>query len=91
MGTSGDPKFMHLIEKSQGKTATLVGFHSFLVNSGHKNGAKAHQIDILDLLPPAMLDLSHINAWNDQQAPVKEGTSVFFCLYKLGPKIHAFN
>ena len=27
--TSGDPKFMHLIEKSQGETATLVGFHSF--------------------------------------------------------------
>ena len=82
---------MHLIEKSQGETATLVGFHSFLVNSGHKNGAKAHQIDLLDLLLPAMLDLSHINAWNDQQAAVKEGTSVFFCLYKLGSKILAFN
>ena len=75
---------MHLIEKSQGETATLVGFHSFLVNSGHKNGAKAHQIDLLDLLLPAMLDLSHINAWKDQQAAVKEGTSVFFLSVQVG-------
>ena len=43
---------MHLIEKSQEETATLVGFHSFLVDSGHKNGAKAHEINLLDLLLP---------------------------------------
>ena len=82
---------MHLIEKSQGETATLVGFHSLLVDSGHKNGAKAHQINLLDLLLPPMLDSSHINAWKDQQAAVKESTSVFFSLLKWGPHIHTFN
>ena len=33
-----------LIEKSQGRTSTLVGFHALLVDSGHKNSAKAHQM-----------------------------------------------
>ena len=82
---------MHLIDKSQGERATLIGSPALLVDSGHKHGANAHQMNLLDLLLPAMLNLSHINAWKDQQAAVKEGTSVFFCLYKLGPKIHAFN
>ena len=82
---------MHLIEKSQGETATLVGFHSLLVDSGHKDSAKARQINHLDLLLPPMLDLSQTNARKDQQAAVKEGTSVFFSLYKLGPEIHALD
>ena len=82
---------MHLIEKSQGETATLVGFPALLVDSGHKDSAKAHQMNLLDLLLPPMPDLSHTNARKDQQAAVKEGTSVFFSLYKLGPEIHALN
>ena len=73
---------MHLIEKSQGKTAALVGFPALLVDSGHKDSAKANQINLLDLLLPPMLDLSHINAWKDQQAAVKESISVFFSLLK---------
>ena len=82
---------MHLIEKSWEKTATLVGFPALLVDSGHKDSAKAHQMNLLDLLLPPMPDLSHTNARKDQQAAVKEGTSVFFSLYKLGPEIHALN
>ena len=82
---------MHLIEKSQGKTVILIGSPALLVDYGHKHGAKAHQMNLLDLLLPAMLNLSHINAWKDQQAAVKEGTSVFFSLYKLGPEIHALD
>ena len=66
---------MHLIEKSQGKTAALVGFPALLVDSGNKDSAKAHQMKLLDLLLAAVLDLSHINAWNDQQAAIKEGIS----------------
>ena len=58
---------MHLIEKSQGKTATFVGFPDLLVDSGHKDSTKAHQMNLLDLLLPAMPDLSHINAWKDLQ------------------------
>ena len=54
---------MHLIEKSQGKTAAVVSFLALLVDSVHKGSAKAHQINLLDLLLPPMLDLSHINAW----------------------------
>ena len=61
---------MHLIEKSQGERATLIGSPALLVDSGHKDSAKAHQINHLDLLLPSMLDLSHINAWKDLQAAV---------------------
>ena len=82
---------MHLIEKSQGERATLIGSPALLVDSGHKDSAKAHQINHLDLLLPSMLGLSHINAWKDQQAAVKESTSVFCNLYKLGPEIYALN
>ena len=68
-----DPKFIHLIEKSQGTIATLVGFPALLVDSGHKNSAKEHEVNLMNLLLLAMLDLSHINAWKDQQTLVKEG------------------
>ena len=73
---SWDPKFTLLIPRSQGKTATLIGFPALLVDSGHKNSAKAHQVNLLDLLLLAMLDFSHINAWKDQQAPVNKGISI---------------
>ena len=61
---------MHLIEKSQGKTVILIGSPALLVDYGHKHGANAHQMNLLDLLLPPMLDLSHTNAWKDLQAPV---------------------
>ena len=75
---------MDLIEKSQGNTVILIGSPALLVDYGHKHGANAHQMNLLDLLLPAMLNLSHINAWKDQQAAVKEGTSVFFLSVQVG-------
>ena len=51
----------------------MVGFPALLVDSGHMNSAKAYQVNLQDLLLPTMLDLSHINAWKDQQTAVKEG------------------
>ena len=82
--TSGDHTFTHLIqcrsiillsdidliEKSQGRASTLVVFHALLVDSGHKNSAKAHQMNLVDLLLPPMLDLSHSIARKDLQAAV---------------------
>ena len=62
---------MHLIEKSQGERATLIGSPALLVDSGHKDSTKAHQMNLLDLLLPPMLDLSQTNARKDQQAAVK--------------------
>ena len=60
------PIFTDSIEKSQGKTATLmIVFPALLLDSGHKNSAKAHQMNLLDLLHPDMLDLSHVSAWKD--------------------------
>ena len=60
-------------------SSNFVWFSCFAVDSGHKNSAKAYQVNLQDLLLPAMLDLSHINAWKDQQITVKEGipTSYF--------------
>ena len=65
--TSWDPKFTHLIKKSQGKTPTLVGSPALLVDCGHKDSAKAHQIIFLFFLLLTMLDFSHIKVWKDPQ------------------------
>ena len=62
---------MHLIEKSQGKTVILIGSPALLVDYGHKHGANAHQMNLLDLLLPPMLDLSHINACRTYKQPSK--------------------
>ena len=51
----------------------MVGSPALLVDARHKDSAKAYQVNLLDLLPPTMMDLSHINAWKDQQTAVKEG------------------
>ena len=61
---------MHLIEKSQEERATLIGSPALLVDSGHKDSAKAHQINHLDILLPSMLDLSDRNTQKDLQATV---------------------
>ena len=55
----------------------MIGSDALLVDSGHKLNAKAHQVNLLDLLNPAMLDLSHINAWKDSQAAVNESISTY--------------
>ena len=52
----------------------MVGFPALLVDCGHKNSA--YQVNLLGLLLPAMLDLSHINAWKVKQAAVNEGISI---------------
>ena len=44
-------------------TEILVGFPALLVDSGHKNSAKANAVNLLNLLFLAMLDLSHITTW----------------------------
>ena len=46
------------------------------MDSRHKDSAKAYQVNLLDLLLPTMLDLSHITAWKDQQTAVKEGIPI---------------
>ena len=51
----------------------MVSITALLVDSGQKNNAKAHLVDLLNIMLPAMLDLSHINAWKEQNAAIKEG------------------
>ena len=59
----------------------MVGFPALLVDSGHKNSAKAHQMNLLDLLLPDMLDLSHSNARKDLQAAVQEAYDFLYQLF----------